>query len=425
MRLILATVLAVLTLLPAVAGAQDTVLPTVTTGPAEPVGPTTATLTGSVDPNGTATAHHFDYGTTTAYESATVEQSSGADEDELAVQAQLENLTPSTTYHYRLVAGEQAGDDRTFKTAAAPIQPTPPSIYRLAAAEKTSSSARLTARINPRRAATTFHVEWGTSVRLGKRTAEQALPAGRRGIAVSVTLDGLLPHRRIFWRVVAVNAVGITRSGTASFTTPRALTGATLSLFPTIAGWSGPVSISGRLEGAGLNGVRVALEQASFPFDAGFHEVAKATADYRGEFRFPARAVFLATQFRAVTRGALVVSSPPVMARVRSRVALRATARTRRSLRLVGDVSPGRLDGQAALQRRTRRGGWVRVDRAALRARDALRSSYRFSVRRLRRAAVYRVKVPALGSGANLTGYSREMLVNKQPVKRKRENKRR
>ena len=66
MRLILLTLLA-LALLPATAAAQDAAV----TGPPQAVGTTTATLTGTVDPDGTARDYRFEYGTTVAYGSRT------------------------------------------------------------------------------------------------------------------------------------------------------------------------------------------------------------------------------------------------------------------------------------------------------------------------------------------------------------------
>jgi hypothetical protein len=413
MRPIFATLLILTALLPATAAAQDPVPPVVVTGPAQSVGQTSATATGTVDPNGTATTYHFEYGTTTDYGLETTEQPAGAGDSEVAVQALVEKLTPATTYHYRLVARGVAGADRTFTTAAAPPNPTPPGISRLAARDKTTSSVRLTARINPRGAATTYHVEWGTTTAFGNRTPDQTIPAGPY-VQISVTLDGLQPYTRIYWRVVAANAAGVARSGTANVTTPRALSGVTLNLFPAVATWSRTVSISGRVQGAGLGGLTVALEQTSFPFAAAYHQVATARVDAAGGFRFPALPVYLATRFRAVTRNAAPVTSPVLTSTVRPLVGVHASHRTRRSLRLVGGVHPGLPAGQATLQRRKPAGGWRPVKRAALQTANAVRSNYLFTVSRSRRAARYRVVITPGDGGAHATGTSRAVRVGKR-----------
>ncbi len=407
MRLILITLLA-LSLLPATAAAQE---PAVTTGPAEPVGQTTATLNGTVDPNGTARTWFFEYGTTTAYGLKTADGSTGAGDEPVPVQSAVQNLTASTTYHFRLVADGVAGADHTFKTTAAPANPAPPAISGLRASEVTATSARVSAVIDPNRAATTWHVEWGASTNLGNRTPNQTLPAGDAGVPVSLVLEGLPARRRIYWRVVASNAAGVRRSARTSFVTARAPSSVTLSVFPALTTWSRTVAISGRVFGVGVGGIVVALEQSAFPYEAGFHQVATARTNGTGEFRFAALPVFLATRFRAVPQIAPGVASPVLETRVRSRVSIRTRRRTRRSVRLRGRVNPGLPAGRATLQRHTRSGRWRPVARRALRARDDVRSTYSFKVRRASRARRYRVRVAAHDGGAHARGYSRSVWV--------------
>jgi hypothetical protein len=330
------------------------------------------------------------------------------------VSAPLQGLTASTTYHYRLVAGGVEGLDGTFRTAAAPVSPTPPQISRLRAVDKTATSARLTAVVDPNRAATAYHVEWGLSPSFGRSTPDQPLPAGNGGVPVSIALGGLPAYRRIYWRVVATNSAGVKFSGRTSFTTARSLTGLTLNVLPSLTTWSGTVSITGRVRGAGVNGARVVLQQSAFPFSAGYVAVATGRANRNGEFRFAPRPVFLATRFRAVATAAPGLVSRDVGARVRSRVDIRATDRKRRSLQLRGAVNPGLPSGRAILQRRTRSGAWRTVARRALRTGGEVRSDYSFKVRRKRNAVRYRVVVAARDGGAHMRGYSRSLRVEKR-----------
>ena len=414
MRSLLATAVALILVAPATAAAQGP--PSVVTGAAQP-GTTTATLNGTVDPNLTATSYHFEYGTTTDYGLESPTQSAGAGDDPVAVQATISGLSPSTTYHFRLVAGDVKGADATFTTTAATSNPALPGISRLSAVDKTPTSARLTARIDPNRAATTWHLEWGTTSRFGSRSPDQTIPTGDGAVPISVPVGNLPAHTKIYWRVVASNAAGLRRSGTASFTTLRAPTGLTLSVFPATADWGASVSVSGRVQGSGVNGLTVALEQSRFPYTAGFQEVATARTGGSGDFRFPSRPLTIATRFRAVTRTAVSATSPEIVANSRARVGIRRTAKSRRALTLTGRVQPGLPQGRATLQRRTRSGGWRFVRRKALTTADTSTSGYRFRVRRLRRAAVYRVKVSTNDGGAHLGSTSRSLLVGK---KRKR-----
>ena len=96
--------------------------PAVQTNPAQSVGTTSATLTGSVDPEGRSTSWHFDYGPTAAYGSKTPSKSAGSGSGASTVSAAVSNLSVGTTYHFRLVAsssaGTSAGADVSFSTPA-------------------------------------------------------------------------------------------------------------------------------------------------------------------------------------------------------------------------------------------------------------------------------------------------------------------
>lgn len=94
--------------------------PSASTGAAAPEAPTSATVRGTVDPNGAETTYHFQYGTTGSYGSQTPEVTAGSGIAPSEVSAPLGGLQPGTTYHYRVVAtnsvGTAAGEDATFTT---------------------------------------------------------------------------------------------------------------------------------------------------------------------------------------------------------------------------------------------------------------------------------------------------------------------
>jgi hypothetical protein len=72
-----------------------------------------ATLSASVNPRGSATEYHFEYGTSTAYGTSTPATSIGAGQEAVLVQSQLSDaLQPETTYHFRVVA-VNAGNETT------------------------------------------------------------------------------------------------------------------------------------------------------------------------------------------------------------------------------------------------------------------------------------------------------------------------
>jgi hypothetical protein len=119
---LLTAALAVLGLALAAPSAMADQRPTAQTGAATVSAPTSATLAGVVDPNGSDTWYSFVYGVG-RYDGYTPLARAGAGPDPVAVSAPIAGLTPATTYHVRLIAfshhGFARGDDVPFTTAAA------------------------------------------------------------------------------------------------------------------------------------------------------------------------------------------------------------------------------------------------------------------------------------------------------------------
>ncbi len=92
--------------------------PAATTGFATSTGPSSENLHGVVNPNGTATTYHFEYGTDANYGSVTPQTNAGAGTANVSASAIVTGLTKGITYHYRLVAvnpaGTTRGADQTF-----------------------------------------------------------------------------------------------------------------------------------------------------------------------------------------------------------------------------------------------------------------------------------------------------------------------
>ncbi len=95
---------------------------TVNTSAASGVSLTGATLNGTVNPGGTATTYHFEYGTTPSYGTSVpaTDAAVGSDSSSHSVSQALSGLKPGSTYHFRLVAtnllGTVDGPDMTFTT---------------------------------------------------------------------------------------------------------------------------------------------------------------------------------------------------------------------------------------------------------------------------------------------------------------------
>ena len=131
------TIFAICALGLALPGTALAATPTATTGSAKNITATTATLTGTVDPNHIATSFHFEYGRTTQYGSRTPDAPTDATKRKQTVSQNVVGLAPSTTYHFRIVATSSGntvlGADKTFRTPAPPpntvtVSPNPATI---------------------------------------------------------------------------------------------------------------------------------------------------------------------------------------------------------------------------------------------------------------------------------------------------------
>ena len=92
--------------------------PSVTTLAATSVTGISATLNGTVNPNGLATTYYFQWGTTTSYGNTTTSSSAGSGTSNVNVSANITGLTANTPYHFRVVGvnsdGTTNGNDLTF-----------------------------------------------------------------------------------------------------------------------------------------------------------------------------------------------------------------------------------------------------------------------------------------------------------------------
>jgi hypothetical protein len=97
------------------------------TGAASGIGQSTATVSGSVNPEGARATVSFQFGATTAYGQTTPGQTTGPDNAADAFSAALTGLPAGTTIHYRAVAtsdfGTQVGADQTLTTQSPPVVP--------------------------------------------------------------------------------------------------------------------------------------------------------------------------------------------------------------------------------------------------------------------------------------------------------------
>ena len=195
--------------------------PAVVTGSAGSVSTDGATLNGTVNPNGLATTHYFQYGKTASYGLLTTPVSAGSGSTQISVNGQITDLTSDTAYHYRLVAfnslGTVYGDDKTLTTSAPPV--TKPTVTTGWATSVTGNAAKFNGTMNPNGAETTYYFQYGTTTSYGSTTTSKGAGIGTSDVSVNEDLSGLIANTTYHFRLVGTNSAGTTYGNDQSFTT--------------------------------------------------------------------------------------------------------------------------------------------------------------------------------------------------------------
>ena len=223
--------------------------PIVTTDAATSIATTSATITGTVDPEGQQTTYHFEYGTTPNLGTVTAATSAGNGATSTAVSTLLSGLKPNSTYYYRLVAsnatGAAFGTQGTFTTIAPG-----PQVVTGAASSIGTTSATISGTVNPEGQDTSDHFDYGTSPNFGSSTSAATLGSGSTDTSVSATIGGLQPGVTYYYRLVATNLTGTDNGGQATFTTnslpPAVTTGNASSVTTNSATIAGTVNPEGQ-----------------------------------------------------------------------------------------------------------------------------------------------------------------------------------
>lgn len=183
-------------------------VPEATTEAPTSITDTSATLNGSVNPEGLATTYQFQYGAGTSYGSVTPASPGvvGSDSTEHHLSAELTGLTPGATYHYRIAAsnanGTVYGVDETLYVHGAPT------VVTEGVAVARQHSLELSVGITPHGLDTHYEVEYGTTAEYGSHTASKDLGAGGETATGNPELKALELGTVYHYRVVATNADG-------------------------------------------------------------------------------------------------------------------------------------------------------------------------------------------------------------------------
>ena len=368
--------------------------PVATTGTAKAVTSTSATLTGTVNPEGQPTSYFFQYGTTTSYGNQTPTADAGSRHKDRSVEATISSLAPGTTYHFRLVAlnasGTTDGQDQFFTTPTSPPPAGAPTVMTGPVQGPTSTTATLTGTVNPKGSPTTFYFVFGTTIFYGSETPATSAGFGTKDVPVSAPIGSLAPNTTYHYKLIAFNSHGTTVGQDAQFMTGPPSAGITIAAFRTSVTFGQATAMGGSVLPPFAAGAIVVLSRgtsAAGPF-AGF---AATIANATGAYSFvlvPSANAF----YRASANGA---NSPTLFIGVGFRITLVVSnthPRRGRLVRFHGRVGP-RHNGLAVLiQRLGSDRRWHTVARTRLRRTRGNASVYSTLIR-VRRSGRYRAIV--------------------------------
>ncbi len=197
--------------------------PRITDEPTTGIGQEEATIHAKINPDQIATTYHFEYGETTAYGTEVPGASIGFGAP-VAVSAVLLDLNVGTTYHFRVIAENEAGTttgpDQIFTT----VPPAP--VDASYATGVSSREATLHTLINPLGHDTVYYFQYGPQSCQTDPAGCTNIPvppkyigAGNEDVAGEVQLSGLAPDTTYHYRVLDSNSLGATEGPEHTFTT--------------------------------------------------------------------------------------------------------------------------------------------------------------------------------------------------------------
>jgi len=200
--------------------------PTVTTGGFSNVTPTSASLSGSVNPNGLDTHYYIEWGreANAPYEGFAPTPYPGEDvgsgTKEVAKGVTATGLKPGTLYYYRIVAQSPTG---TSEGALASFTtPQPPTAATELPSEVKERTVKLNGAVNPNGLDTHYYFEYGLTTFYGSTVPAAPgmdLGSGTGSVYTWNIAGKLTPSAEYHYRVVATNSAGTSDGSDRTFKT--------------------------------------------------------------------------------------------------------------------------------------------------------------------------------------------------------------
>jgi hypothetical protein len=221
------------------------------------------------------------------------------------------------------------------------------------AKEISYASAVLAGNVNPNGSNTSYYFQYGPTKAYGSQTAISDAGSGTSSGAVRLAISGLQPITVYHYRLVAVNASGVSTGSDNSFKTTAVPLSLQILTSPNPVTFGGSVTVQGTLSGTANANRAVVLQANAFPFTAGFQSVGNPElTTSTGSFTFTVPSLEQITQFRVFTTTNTPVVSPVATENVAVHVSSHV-ARTKRAgfARIYGTVIPAVVGAQVGVLR--------------------------------------------------------------------------
>jgi len=295
--------------------------------------------------------------------------------------------------------------------AGTAVAGTRPAVTTGGTKDVTYGSAILAGTINPEAANTSYYFQYGPTKAYGSQTGIADAGSGTSTVPVALGITGLQPITIYHYRLVAVNATGVTLGSDRSFTTPKIPLSLAILASPNPVVFGGPVVVQGTLSGTGGGNRAVVLQGEVFPFSAGFQNLGNPElTSASGGFSFTMLGASLVTRYRVVTVGTPSIISPVTTENVAVEVTSHlAKAKRKGRVRVYGSVTPAEAGAQVGVLRVVR-GRGVLVGGTSLKAAATAKSSS-FSLTVPSHKGVYRVLIRIITPTGQVSNYGTPLVI--------------
>jgi hypothetical protein len=302
-----------------------------------------------------------------------------------------------------------AGCLATAQTPAATLEapPKPPLAYSGYASQTSTTTATITAAVNPRGLETSYYLQYGPSPAYGAQTPTATVAAGTSEVKLAESLAGLQANTTYHFRLVATNAAGTGSGPDRTFLTKKIPLTLSATVNPNPEEFGMSLTVAGSLAGSDAANQALVLQIDPYPYKQGFKDLGNPElSDAAGSFSFAVGSIAASAQLRVAALGPPIVYGPILTEHVSIRASFHARSTKRRGFyRLYGTVAPALAGAHLAFQRLGRHGKPVTVSGTVLKRGSGGSSHFARTVR-LRRKGRYRVVVQS-PTPALLSNHSR------------------